>query len=159
MRLCLTKALPLTCAIVSNHFYDLPVLASFVYSLLPHLVKSRSSSSLSEWRLHHLVSIHLLIAAGYGYHLGLALYLAFIMHLPFKGGLRKEHCQPSLQPPQNFCMILHQHSQEIKLAHQRKGQATRRVSARGRFLYYYDYVSTRCPLPSVLLEPAHLGVP
>lgn len=96
------KALPLTCAIVSNHFYDLPVLASFVYSLLPHLVKSRSSSSLSEWRHHHLVSIRLLIAAGYGYHLGSALYLAFIMHLPFKRGVRIEHCQPFLHAPQTF---------------------------------------------------------
>lgn len=27
------------------------------------------------------------------------------------------------------------------------------------FLYHYDYVSTPCPLPSLLLGPAHLGVP
>lgn len=66
-----------------------PVFTSIVHSLLPHLVKSGSSSFLSEWRHHHLVSIHVLIAAGYGDHLGLAWYLAFIMALRFKRNLRK----------------------------------------------------------------------
>lgn len=98
--LCLIKALPLMCARVSNHFYDLPVLTAIVYSLLPHLVKSGSSSFLSEWRHHHLVSIHLLIAAGYGDHLGPAWYLAFIMHLRFKRGLCKT--VSPLYAPQKF---------------------------------------------------------
>lgn len=95
------KAWPLMCARVSNHFYDLPVLNSIVYSLLPHLVKSESSSFLSEWRHHHLVSIYLLIAAGHGDHLDPAWYLAFIMHLRFKRGLRKTLSAFST-PPQKF---------------------------------------------------------
>lgn len=57
--LCLIKASPLMCARASNHFYDLPVLTSIVYSLLPYLVKSGSSSFLSEWPsppgLHSLI--------------------------------------------------------------------------------------------------------
>lgn len=86
---CLIKGLLLMCARVPGHFYDLPLLTSIVHSLLPHLVKSGSSSFLSERRHRHLVSIHLLIAAGYGDHLGQAWYLAFIMHLRFKRGLSK----------------------------------------------------------------------
>lgn len=95
--LCLIKALSLMCARPSSHFYRLPVLTSIVYSSLPHLVKSKSSSFLAQWHRHHLVSIHLLIASGYGDQLGLAWYLAFIMPLRFKRGLRK-YCQPSLHP-------------------------------------------------------------
>lgn len=97
--LCLIKASPLMCARASNRFYDLPVLTSIVCSLLPHLVKSGSSSFLSEWRHHHLVSIHLLIAAGYGDHLGPAWYLAFIMPRRFKRGLCKTLSASSALPP------------------------------------------------------------
>lgn len=86
------------CARASNHFYDLPVLTSIVYSLLPHLVKPWSSSFLSEWRHHHLVSIHLLIAAGYADHLGPAWYLAFIMPQRFKRGLGKNTVGLSAPP-------------------------------------------------------------
>lgn len=113
----------------SNHSCDLPGLTSIVYSFLPHVVKSKSSSFLTEWYRHHLVSIHLLIAAGYGDQLGLAWYLAFIMPLCFKSSFYK-YCQRSLDR-QNVCMIYHQHSQEIKLTHQRKGQGAHKGSLQG----------------------------
>lgn len=96
---------------------------------IPAPVKSTSSSFLAELRSHHLVSIQLLIAAGYGDQLGLPWYLAFIMPQCFKRGLHK-YCQPSLYR-QNVCMILHQHSQEIKLTHRRKGQAAHKGSLQG----------------------------
>lgn len=63
----------------------------------PAPLGKKSSSFSAEWRHRHLVSIHLLIAAGYGDQLGLAWYLAFIMPLCFKRGLRK-YCQSSLHP-------------------------------------------------------------
>lgn len=95
-----SKLLPLLCArafqslLWSPTFYPL----SIVYSLLPHLVKSGSSFFLSEWRQHHLVSIHLLIAAGNGDHLVPAWYLAFIMLLRFKRGLSKTLSASSTPP-------------------------------------------------------------
>lgn len=116
LRFSLIKALPPMCAKQSNHFYDLPLSTSIVYSLLLCLVKSGSSSFLTEWHHHHLVSIHLLIAAGYGDHLGPGWYLAFIMPHVLHKRASVKHCQPLLRP-QNICMILHEHSQEIKLTH------------------------------------------
>ena len=87
--LCLIKAFPLMCTRASNHFYDLLVLTSIVYSVLLHLMKSGSSFFPPEWHHRHLVSIHLLIAAGYGYQLGPAWYLAFTMPPHFKRDLHK----------------------------------------------------------------------
>lgn len=60
--------------------------------------KSGSSSFLSELLHHHLVSIHLLIAAGYGDHLCPAWYLAFLMPPRLKRGLCKTLSASSAPP-------------------------------------------------------------
>lgn len=148
--LCLIKVLPLMCSIVQLLLWSPSFNLHCVF--IPAPLGKIQVLLLSSWMAHHLVSIHLLIAAGYGDHLGPAWYLAFIMPLCFKRALK--HCRPS-QRPQNICMILHQHSQEIKLTHQKKAT----LDIRDFFFYHYDYVSALCPLPSLLLGPAHLGVP
>lgn len=60
-----------------------------------------------------------------------------------------KYCQPSLHPPPKN---IRQHSQEVKSTHQRKGEAGREGFYWDfSFLYHYDYMSTPCPLPSLLL--------
>lgn len=99
--LCVIKASPMICASVFDQFYELLFLTSIMCSLVPHVVKFESSYFLFEWRHRHLVSIHLLIAAGYGDQLGPVWYLAFIMPLcPLKRGLRKTPSAFSTPPPQ-----------------------------------------------------------
>lgn len=70
-----------------------------------------------------------------------------------------KHCQPSLHPPKMSAWSSISISQEIKLTHQRKDHGAHVwFLYRDFFLYYYDYVLTLRPLPSLLLQPAHLGV-
>lgn len=158
LTLCLIKALLLMCARPSNHFYDLPVLTSIVHSLLSHLVKSGSSSFLSEWRHHHLVSIHLLIAAGYGDHLGPAWYLAFIMPLRFKRGLRKTLSAFSTptkylhDPPSAFT------GDQVNPPEKRPS-STQGFSTGTSFFIIMIMCQHYAPCPLSFLESAHLGVP
>lgn len=139
-----------------------PSLTYILHSVELHLVKRKKKYppppffSPSELRHHHLVSIHLLIAGGHGDQLGLALCLAFLMPLCFKRGPCKI-LSAFATPPRNIPVFLRQHSQEVKSTHQRKGEAAHEGFFWDlSFLYHYDYMSTLCPLPSVLYSTSPL---
>ena len=138
-------------ATASNHFYDLPVLTSIVHSLLPLLGKTLVLL-LSFWMAPSPPGLHSLIdCRRLWWSSGSGLVFSIYNAPCASKEASVKHRQPFLSHPpkkKNICMILHQHSQEIKLTHQRKGQAAHKVSLQGLSFFIIMIMCQHCaPCP------------